>query len=128
MKKIVILCLIGALLLGLCACVRVSVREDAAVTLHFHCRDVSVDVPLSETEAAQLRDIVDGKALFFDTPSCGFTKDVSFIVNGRTFCPACDKCCYVRDGTSGNYLKLSQAERDLLEQIFEQHGGFFPCN
>lgn len=43
MKKLVILCLIGALLLGLCACSRVTLREDAPVTLRFHYMDVSAE-------------------------------------------------------------------------------------
>ena len=127
MKKVLTLCLIGALLLGLCACASVSVRQDAAVSLRFHYMDVSVDVQLSETEAAQLRGIVDGKALYFDNPSCGFSEDASFAIGGRVFCPACDTCCIIRDCTSGKYLSISQAERDLLDQIFAAYGGFFPC-
>lgn len=127
MKKVLIICLIGALLLGLCACTRVTVPQDAAVTLRFHYMDVSVDVQLPEAEAAQLRDMVAGKALSFDTPSCGFDRDASFAIDGRVFCPACDTCCIIRDCTSGKYLNVSQAERDLLDRIFEAYGGFFPC-
>ncbi len=127
MKKLVILCLIGAFLLGLCACSRVTLREDAPVTLRFHYMDVSADVSLPEAEAAQLRGIVEGKALSFDNPSCGFAEDVSFEINGRVFCPACDTCRIIKDCSSGKYLNISQAERELLDQIFANYGGFFPC-
>ena len=127
MKKILVLCLIGALLLGLCACGRVTVREAAAVSLRFHYMETTVDMELSDPEAAQLRGIVDGKALSFDNPSCGFSEDVSFAIGGRVFCPACDTCCIIKDCASGKYLNISQAERELLDKTFEAYGGFFPC-
>lgn len=128
MKRLFALALILLIAAALCGCSRVDIAEDQPVMLVFRCGDTAVEEPLSEAEAAQIIEIFQGKQLFFDNPSCGFSPDVSLRIGGRAYCPACDKCCYVQDIFSLKCFKLTQAERDILESIFSAHGGFFPCN
>ena len=126
MKKVLFLCFL-ALCIVLSGCSHVKVKQNASASLRFHYGDASVDTKLSGEEATQLCDIVNGKALHRDDPSCGFDESISFQIDGKTFCPVRDDCCIVQDRDSGKYISISQAERDLLERIFENHGGFFPC-
>ena len=126
-KKIIAFALAALLLLILCACGHVTVTEGASAQLRFCYLDETIDVRLSKEEAAQLRSIVNGKTLYSDNPSCGFSEDVSFEIDGIVFCPACDTCCIVTESSSGKFFDVSQAERDVIEMIFEAHGGFFPC-
>lgn len=114
-------------LLTLCSCGKVSVDKNQPVELVYKYAGASVDVQLTEQESEQIISIVVGKELYFDNPSCGFDDNVSLRVNGKIFCPACDTCCTVKDCSSGQFFNISQAERDIIEEIFESHGGHFPC-
>ena len=126
MKKVLFLCFL-ALCIVLSGCSHVTVKQNASASLRFHYGDASVDTQLFEEEAAQLCDIVNGKALYRDNPACGFDESISFQIDGKVFCPARDSCCIVQEHDSGKYMNISQPERDALERIFENHGGFFPC-
>ena len=127
MKRILICVLAAFLLLTLCSCGKVSVNTDRTVRLVYKYDSASVDVNLSEQESNMILSIFDGKELYFDNPSCGFDKNVSLRVNGRIFCPACDTCCTVKDCGTGQFFKITQAERDTIERIFVIYGGHFPC-
>ena len=127
MKK-VILCIISiCLAFALCSCGRVSAGGSEPVELKFHYDGASVDAVLSEQDSEVIRNMFDGKELYFDDPSCGFNENVSLRVDGKVFCPACDKCAVVKDCGSGQYFELSESERRELVKIFSQHGGSFPC-
>lgn len=104
-----------------------SVDKNQSIELVYKYEDSSVDTQLSEQESEQIINIFDGKELYFDNPSCGFDENVSLRVNGKIFCPACDTCCTVKDCSSGQFFTVSQSERDMIEEIFETHGGHFPC-
>ena len=127
MKRILVFVLMTFLLLILCSCGKVTVDKNQSVQLIYKYAGASVDVQLSEQESDKITNIFDGKELFFDNPSCGFDENVSLRVNGKTYCPACDTCCTVKDCSSGQFFTVSQSERDTIEEIFETHGGHFPC-
>lgn len=121
------LCIDGFFLLTLCSCGKISVDKNQSVELVYKYAGASVDTQLTDEESEQIISIIDGKELYFDNPSCGFDENVSLRVNGKTYCPACDTCCTVKDCSSGQFFTISQAERDIIEEIFESHGGHFPC-
>ena len=115
------------LILTLCSCGKISVDKNQAVELVYKYAGASVDVQLSKQESEKILNIFDSKELYNDNPSCGFDENVSLRVSGKTFCPACDTCCIVKDCSSGQFFTISQAERDTIEEVFESHGGHFPC-
>ena len=72
-------------------------------------------------------EILDGKIETPDNPSCGFSEDISITIGGNTFALACDRCGIVKNCTTGKYISISDAERDILEKLFTGRGGKFPC-
>lgn len=127
MKCIVLCCICIFFILILCSCGKVSVDKNQNVQLVYKYAGTAVDVQLSEQESETIFDIFDGKELFFDNPSCGFDENISLKIDGKMYCPACDKCGTVKDCSSGQYFNISQSERDAIEKIFSTHGGHFPC-
>ena len=111
----------------LCGCQRVHVNEAQPVTLTFHYEGTNVEAQLTDEEAGQIMELLDGKTLHRDQLACGFDENISLMVGDKRYCPACDGCCFVKDAGSGMYFKITQAERNLIDRVFAAHGGQFPC-
>ncbi len=101
--------------------------KDGEAIIIFKYGDVDVEEELIDEEAATIRNIVKGKFLYFDSPSCGFYKETSIKIGDTYYCLACDECCTVKVYPLGMYFSVSQRERNKIVEIFEAHGGFFPC-
>jgi hypothetical protein len=71
--------------------------------------------------------ILNGKREYTDNPACGFSDDISITIGGNTLALACDSCGVVKNCTTGKYIYISDAERDVLEAMFTSRGGKFPC-
>ena len=122
------LCLISiCMAFLLCSCNNSSVDRNQSIELVFCYGDSSIKAQLSEQDSYCISKILDGKMLYFDTPSCGFDEDISFRVNGKIYCPACDGDCTVKDCSTGWYFAVSQSERKAIDDIFNKYGGYFPC-
>lgn len=71
--------------------------------------------------------ILNGKREYRDNPACCFSEDISITIGKYTFALACDSCGVVKDCATGKYIFISDAERDVLENLFTSRGGKFPC-
>ena len=80
---------------------------------------------LSPEESQLLRSIFDSRRPYSDNPSCGFTEDISISFGSLVFCIACDDCPIIKFGNK--YFKISEEDRETINQIFEKYGGTFPC-
>ena len=98
---------------------------DTGAKLNYIYNDKNISIDLSTDESKLFKDIFNGKRLYNDSPSCGFSKNVSICFDDLFFCVACDKCPIVK--LNGKYFKISEAEQKSLINIFEKYGGFFPC-
>lgn len=83
---------------------------------------------LSDKEVASLKVIFNGKKMYKDNLSCGFSEDVSIKFNQeQTFCIARDTCPIVYWKEESKYIKISEDEKVQLYKLLEQYGFFFPC-
>jgi len=87
--------------------------------------DKNIDISLSAEESETIKNMFNGKKTYSDNPSCGFTEDVSIRFDNLIFCIACDQCPIVK--LEGKYFKISKADREVINLIFEKYGGSFPC-
>ena len=56
----------------------------------------NVSSEMSEQDLSMIKSIFNGKKMYNDSPSCGFSDNVAIIVNdSQTFCFACDTCSVV---------------------------------
>ena len=104
--------------------------KSESIILHFHHHSgIDIDCELTGDEASDIRKMLSGKFLNLDSgvSSCGFSESVSIEIGGNLYCPACDGCTSVYDANKKRYFEITAEERARLEEIFENHGGGFPC-
>ncbi len=125
MKRIICLLAVFVCLMMLCGCRETKIKEDAAVTLHFN--DIVQELTAEESE--KVIEILNGNT--YDplpgVPACGFSKEVSFEINGKFYCIAMDTCSRVRGFGSSRYFSVSEDGIDYIHALFEKYGGYFPC-
>ena len=126
MKKALVCFLTLILVHVICAC-RVSVPKNQTVELVYKDPDTDIHAQLSEDESKKVIEIFNGKHLYFGSPSCGFGEEVSLRINGKSYAPACDNCCIIKDCSSGMYFDISASEREIVEEYFAAYGVTFPC-
>ena len=100
-------------------------KEGVAVFKYAHAYDSE---KLTEQELSQIMSIFDGKDLYSDRPSCGFSKSISVKINAsQTFCFACDTCPIIYWAEKGKYFNITEEEQEKLYEILDAHGFSFPC-
>lgn len=98
---------------------------DTNARLNYVYNDKNINVNLSADESKTIKVMFNGKRLYNDNPSCGFTENVSIRFDNMVFCVACDKCPIVKWGNK--YFKISEGDREIINLVFEKYGGYFPC-
>lgn len=97
------------------------------VRLDYENGDVRVHKQLSAEDARRVGEMLGGKLLLWDEPSCGFSQNASLSAGGRTYCIACDTCPVIQDFQSGKYFGISEEEREELDALLKRYGAIFPC-
>ena len=91
--------------------------------------DKNITTELTETDSNLVTEILNGKHIsIFDLPSCGFDENVAVIINGKTFCIACDECGTVYFKERNGYISLDDNENEQLRMILTNYGFAWPCN
>lgn len=80
---------------------------------------------VDDEDSARLRELLYGKPLHYDSPSCGFGEEVSVSFGGDMFMPARDGDESVEN--NGKYLTLTETENEEFHEILEKYGVTFPC-
>ena len=134
MKRIIII--ISALLVVLAVVLTavflprnvVRINKTEAAAARFRYGSTYFDGELKPEDAEAVRKIFNGKLLYKDTPSCGFTENVSVkFGGGQTFCIANDMCGIIYLKEKDKYFHISQQDRERLNSILEAYGFIFPC-
>lgn len=98
------------------------------VTAVYKYNNANISQSLSAQELSLICEIFDGKNLYSDSPSCGFSENVSLQFNdGQTFCIACDTCPIIYWKQKNKFFKISEKEKDQLYNILMAYGFAFPC-
>lgn len=83
---------------------------------------------LSDREVASVKTIFNGKKLYKDNLSCGFSEAVSIKFDDEhTFCIARDTCPIVYWEEKNRYIRLAEDEKTQLYNLLEPYGFIFPC-
>lgn len=131
MKKCIIISIIAIVILIIGGYFMLNILSPKVSILGTNARltyiysDKNIDISLSAEESETIKNMFNGKKTHSDNPSCGFTEDVSIRFDNLIFCIACDQCPIVK--LEGKYFKISKADREVINLIFEKYGGSFPC-
>ncbi len=102
-------------------------------TITYRFGEVEFTEELTAEEVRAVAGVLNGKlrknALISGIPACGFRENQSIQIGSVTYYLALDGCGTVGIGNSIygiHYVHISDAERDILEEIFQAHGGKVP--
>ena len=130
MKRLLGFLLTLFMMLAVCGCGRTDTGSSNNVILTFDNMGENIQVTLTEEEAAQVIDILDGNTYapaFTGVPACGFSEEISLTVGDRIYAIACDTCSTVQDCSKGKYFSIRDGEMAYIHALFENYGGYFPC-
>lgn len=130
MKRYFAFFIVLVVLVSICGCTQTSVNKNADVTLSFVCGEDNIRVTLEDDEAERVIDILNGNnyaPVLSGVPSCGFDKNISLKIGGRTFAIACDTCNCIQDLGNLRYFDIPKEDMDYIHSLFEKYGGYFPC-
>jgi hypothetical protein len=106
-----------------------SFATEVLLEYHYFDKDISVRIT-DEYDIQTLREILKGRP-FKDSPSCGFTTDISITMTDGSksiiFCPANDSCPLLRVNSSGKYIQITGEDKMRLYDVLEKYGLTFPC-
>ena len=130
MKRLLTVLIILVVLFSLCSCSETSVSKNSEVTLTFIYGEKNIRVTLEDDEAEKVINILNGNnydPVSFGVPSCGFDKNISLKIGGRTFAIACDTCNCIQDLGNLRYFDIPKEDLEYIHSLFEKYGGYFPC-
>lgn len=135
MKKFLSILMVSVLLLCMCGCTNVSIQQNTDATLIFKPETsnqaYNIEQELTKDEANTIISIFNGKerlnAITSGMPSCGFDPNVSIRIGTTVYEIAMDTCGTVHISGTLDYLDISNDEAEIIHEIFEKYGGFFPC-
>lgn len=130
MKKYIVrvssLLLVLLMIFSFSSCSKVEVAEGEMIAV-FQYGDADITKPLSDEDSEIVRKIFNRKSLFSDSPSCGFSENIALIIDGNTYCIACDYCGKIYNVEEDKYFNLSDEENGTLRNMLCEYGFTFPC-
>ena len=131
MKKFIVifgsLLLVTLMIFSFASCSKVELAEGEIVAV-FRYGDMDITQVLSDEDSETVRTIFEGKSMFSDSPSCGFSENVSLAIGGDTYCIACDDCGIIYHVKEDKYFRLSEQENEALRELLVEYGLLaFPC-
>lgn len=107
----------------------VLLLENRTVTAIYIYGDKNITTELLQEDAKKVIRILNGKHIsIFYLPACGFDENVAVIINGKTFCIACDECGTVYFKERNGYIDLEKSENEELRKILSDYGFEWPCH
>ena len=118
--------LVVLMIISFSSCSKVEVTDNEMIAV-FRYGDVDISKPLSDEDTEAIRAIFNGKSLFSDSPSCSFDENVALIIDGNTYCIACDTCGIVYIVEKDEYFSLTDKENESVRDLLCEYGFIFPC-
>lgn len=134
MKKKLWVLIIPILIIAVFLCIiifqanRVNMNFAKEAEVCFIHGDTDILQLLDEDELESLKTLFNGKKMYKDDPSCGFSENVSIKFNkAQTFCIAQDTCPIIYWKEENRYIKLSEEKKIQLYNLLKPYGFIFPC-
>ena len=98
------------------------------VEVCFQYGDIDAINQLSDKEMESIKTLLNGKKVYKDNLSCGFSEAVSIKFDDeQTFCIARDTCPILYWKEKNRFVRLTEDEKAQLYNLLEPYGFIFPC-
>ena len=107
---------------------KVNLDSVKKVEVYFQYGNTDAINQLSNNEMESVKTILNGKKLYKDNFSCGFSEAVSIKFDDEhTFFIARDTCPIIYWKEKNRYVRLTEDEKAQLYDLLEPYGFIFPC-
>ncbi|MBE6665408.1 MAG: hypothetical protein E7603_04170 [Ruminococcaceae bacterium] len=113
--------------ISVCSCAVVDISDSTTAELRFIHGDKNIETEMSAEDLSVVTEILNGKVLYSENLSCGFSKDIAVVIDNQTFCLACDDCATIYLLEEDKYFNISEEENAKLKQMLTLYGFDFPC-
>jgi len=127
MKRGFALFLCALLCIAFSACSAVEIPADSTGTLRFIYEKEKIITEIGADDLRTLAEMFRGREMYSDSPSCGFSEDISLVIGGQTFCFANDGCAIIYISEKNRYFRITHEESVTLREILTSYGFHFPC-
>lgn len=119
--------IVSLILFVFCSCNlnKINIPDNATAKIVYKYDDKNINESLNEDESLIIKDIFNGKELFYDNPSCGFNANISLSFDNKTFMIACDGCSIIK--YNNKYFNVSDSQIEQIHNIMQKYGAKFPC-
>lgn len=125
---IVILIVLGGVTLIMALWPKVDMNFATKGKAIFRYEEKNIVQTISANDLTKLYVLFEGKRLYSDDLSCGFSENIAIVINeSEQFYFACDSCPIVYWKNKNKFFKLSASEYDELMEILRGYGFVFPC-
>ena len=130
MKRLCGVLVAFVVMITVCGCAQTSINKNTDISLTFIYEEENITVTLEDDEAEKVIAILNGNhydPISYGHPSCGFDKNISLKVDGRSYAIARDACNRIQDLGNLRYFDISIENMEYIHSLFEKYGGYFPC-
>ena len=125
--RMMLLCLflLGGLLAVFVAssATRTKIPAEASVRIQFQDQGKTQAWSLAREEAQRLISILRDRREYRENYSCGFSADLSIVIDGVEYDIASDGCPFLLDTSTGLFFEISKEEKQILAELFAKYGG-----
>ena len=102
---------------------RTMISTEASVRIQFQGQGKPESRTLVREEAQRLISILRDRREYRENYSCGFSEELSILIDGVEYDIASDGCPFLLDTSTGLFFEISKEEKQILAELFAKYGG-----
>ena len=102
---------------------RTKIPAEASVRIQYQDQGKTQAWSLVREEAQRLISILRDRREYRENYSCGFSADLSIVIDGVEYDIASDGCPFLLDTSTGLFFEISKEEKQILAELFAKYGG-----
>lgn len=102
---------------------RTMISTEASVRIQFQGQGKPESRTLVREEAQRLISILRDRREYRENYACGFSADLSIVIDGVEYDIASDGCPFLLDTSTGLFFEIAKEEKQILAELFAKYGG-----
>ena len=102
---------------------RTIIPAEASVRIQFQDHGKTQAWTLEREEAQKLISILQDRREYRENYSCGFSANLSIVIDGVEYDIASDGCPFLLDTSTGLFFEIAKEEKQILAELLAKYGG-----